>query len=103
MSDNQSQVSMDRAINAARAMLKGKEVLTKQEAVQLQGVPKEDRLACLVFVRWCQGRKFEGGINAKLRAKATFFEAARIFKAIYEPEVEQPDPKQLELPRSGAQ
>lgn len=78
--------AFERAVNAAKRQLEGKAAsLDPQEQEMLKTFPKEDRLAVIVFVRWCEGQAWHHGIKGKLIAKATFIEAFRIAKAIYEP------------------
>ena len=83
---HEEEVAFERAVNAAKRQLEGKAAsLDPKEQEMLQTFPEEDRLAVIVFVRWCEGQSWEGGIKTKLAAKAAFIQAARIFKAIYGP------------------
>lgn len=95
---NAEEVAFERAVNAAKRQLAGKDAtLDPNEQRMLAGFPEEDRLAVIVFVRWCEGQSWKGGIKTKLAAKAAFIEAGKIFKAIYAPREEQ------KHPLSGAQ
>lgn len=91
--------AFERAVRAAKNALDGKPpTLDANEQRMLAGFPKEDHLAVIVFVRWCEGQSWKDGIKAKLAAKAAFIEAGRIFKAIYAPAEDQE-----KAPLSGAQ
>lgn len=93
-----SEDAFERAVRAAKNALAGKApTLSPSEQYQLASFPEEDRLAVIVFIRWCEGQSWKDGIKAKMAAKCAFIEAGRIFKAIYSKE-EEPKP-----PLSGAQ
>lgn len=95
-----SENAFERAVRAAKNAIEGKaSTLDANEQRQLAGFPEEDRLAVIVFVRWCEGQSWNGGIQKKIVAKAAFIEAFKIAQAIYAPKAE----KEPELPRSGAQ
>lgn len=79
----------EQALHRAIAAGRGKAIITAHEQEMLDQFPEGERVAVLVFVRWCQGQKFQGGAVAKARAKAAFIQAFRIAQAIYGPSEEQ--------------
>lgn len=97
-SDLAENTAFERAVGAAKRHLEGKAAsLDPREQEMLKTFPPEDRVAVIVFARWCEGQSFKGGIRNKLAAKAAFIQAGRIFQAIYAP-ASEPKP-----PISGAQ
>lgn len=98
------QSAFERAVRAAQNGLAGKPLtLDTKEQEMLATFPEQDRLAVIVFVRWCEGQKWEGGIVAKRAGKAAFIQAFRIARAIWGPKDDNDMYDGIELPRSGAQ
>jgi hypothetical protein len=80
----------ERAIRAGQAVLNNRDsTLNPAEQAMLAMIPKEDRLAAIVFVRWCENKKWKGGIQGKLIAKSAFIEAFRLAKEIYAPDKDE--------------
>lgn len=80
------ETAFERAVGAAKRLMEGKAAsLDLKEQEMLKTFPEDERLGVIVFVRWCEGQSWKGGIQSKIIAKSAFIQAARIFKAIYEP------------------
>ncbi len=82
------EVAIQRAIQAGKM----KRSLNPAEQAMLETFPEHERVAVLVFVRWCEGQKWNGGPQAKLAAKSAFIQAFRIAEALYKPLEEKKSP-----------
>ncbi len=57
--------------------------LNPAQVEALRSIDPKDRLAAFTFMEFCQGRKFEGGVQAKLAAKMGFIEGFKIGSMIH--------------------
>lgn len=75
----------DEQVAFRRAVTAGKlgHSLDLREQEMLETFPIEQRKGVLAFVRWSQGRKFNGGPMVKMAAKAAFVQAWAICEAVY--------------------
>lgn len=74
------EVAFRRAVTAGKMKMS----LLVHEQEMLESFPPEQRAGVMAFVRWCEGQKFDGGMRAKLIAKAAFVQGFQIAEAVHE-------------------
>lgn len=61
-------------------------LISAREKAILKDYPEEQHPAILAFMAFSQGKKWSGGIQAKMAAKGAFIEAFKIAALLYLPE-----------------